>query len=233
MQPLAVLADANILVKDLVSFAFYDLANAGVIDMRWTPQIEAEYVKHRARLRSQTNARPLEASDFVWAMKRLKPIKRYLVPNYLPSGWDEGGERLDEIQADARFASLLALKDPNDVHVALAAAEWALSTQQLVMLVTENLKDLPAELLEPFGVAPLHPGDLLEVAYLANPDKVSTCLKKTAADFRNPAFTLFDMLMSVASPQQFDNKALAMRLAVRWGLAKDAQVKKALKTKQT
>ncbi len=42
---LPVLADANVLVKDVVSFVFYDLCHAGVIDLRWTPQTEAEYAE--------------------------------------------------------------------------------------------------------------------------------------------------------------------------------------------
>lgn len=42
MPPLIVLADANVLVKDVVSFAFFDLAKAGAIDLRWIPQIEVE-----------------------------------------------------------------------------------------------------------------------------------------------------------------------------------------------
>jgi hypothetical protein len=43
------LADANILVKDVVSYVLFDLTKAKLIDLRWTPQIEAEYAKHRAR----------------------------------------------------------------------------------------------------------------------------------------------------------------------------------------
>jgi hypothetical protein len=49
MSPLLVLADANILVKDVVSYVLFDLTKAKLIDLRWTPQIEAEYAKHRAR----------------------------------------------------------------------------------------------------------------------------------------------------------------------------------------
>lgn len=86
------------------------------------------------------------------------------------------------------------------------------------MLVTENLKDLPAKLLEPFGVVPLHPGDVLQLAYHADAQKVSKSLQKTAADFRNPAFSLDDMLASIGSAQQFDNHELATDLAERWGL---------------
>ena len=42
MLPLLVLADATILVKDVVSFVFFDLAKAGALDLRWTPRIELE-----------------------------------------------------------------------------------------------------------------------------------------------------------------------------------------------
>lgn len=65
MPPLVVLADANVLVKDVVSFVFYDLAKAKLIDLRWTPQIEAEYVKHRARLCAEANGRAVEIADWL------------------------------------------------------------------------------------------------------------------------------------------------------------------------
>jgi hypothetical protein len=157
MPPLIVLADANVLVKDVVSCVFYDLAKAKAIDLRWTPQIEAEYIKHRTRLRAEANDRAVEASDLVWAEKRLGPIKRHLVPDFLPPAWDKNGDRLAELEGDEALASLLKLKDPNDVHVALAAADWARATGQDVLLVTENLKDLPAKVLAPFRVTSLHP----------------------------------------------------------------------------
>ena len=82
MPPLIVLADANVLVKDVVSFAFFDLAKAGAIDLRWTPQIEVEYAKHRARLRAGANQRESTVEDLVWAQKRLATIKKHLVPGF-------------------------------------------------------------------------------------------------------------------------------------------------------
>lgn len=219
MLPLGVLADANVLVKDVVSFVFYDLAKAKVIDLRWTPQIEAEYVQHRARLRAQAAGRGAELQDLMWAADRMTRIKKHLVPDFLPPGWDRDGDRLSRLQGDASLASLARLRDADDVHVAMAAADWANASGQQVLLVTENLKDLPAKALKPFGVIPLHPGDVLELAYLADPQKVSQSLQKTAADFKNPAFSQADLLRSVASPQQFANPDLARRLAARWGVS--------------
>lgn len=218
MLPLFVFADANILVKDVVSFVFFDLAKAGAVDLRWTPQIEAEYAKHRARLRAQANRRALTFEDLVWAQKRLAPIKKHLVPSFRLPGWDDDGDRLEQLCRDKGFAPLLQLPDPDDVHVAVAAADWARVSGRDVVLVTDNLKDLPAKVLEPFSVFPLHPGDVLQLAYQANPERVSESLQKTAADFKDPAFSRADMLASIGSAQQFDNPELAQELAARWGL---------------
>lgn len=229
MPPLIVLVDANVLVKDVVSYAFFDLAKAGQVDLRWTPQIEVEYARHRARLRAHASGRETTLEDLVWAQKRLETIKRYLVPRFQLPDWDDNGDRLETLRGKKVFEPLLRLPDPDDVHVALAAADWAQATGREVVLATDNLKDLPAQVLEPFGVIPLHPGDVLQLVYLTNPERVSSCLQKTAADFKNPAFTLQDMLASIRSPQQFDNDELAVDLAVRWGLAEPSAVKVATK----
>lgn len=165
MPPLIVLADANVLVKDVVSFAFFDLARAGAIDLRWTPQIEVEYAKHRARLRAGANHRESTVEDLVWAQKRLATIKKHLVPSFQLPGWDDNGDRLELLHSNKALAALLKLPDPDDVHVALAAADWAQSTGRDVVLATDNLKDLPAKVLAPFGVVPLHPGDVLQLVY--------------------------------------------------------------------
>ena len=229
MPPLIVLADANVLVKDVVSFAFFDLVKAGAIDLRWTPQIEVEYVKHRARLRAGANQRESTAEDLVWAQKRLATIKEYLVPGFQLPGWDDDGDRLELLRSNKALAPLLRLPDPDDVHVALAAADWAQATGRDVVLATDNLKDLPAKVLAPFGVVPLHPGDVLQLVYQMDPQGTASSLQKTAADFKNPAFSLLDMLASIKSPQQFDNQELATDLAVRWGLAQPSAAKPATK----
>jgi hypothetical protein len=213
---LRVLADANVLVQDVVSYVFYDLTYARLLDLRWTPQIEAEYTRHRARLRAQANQRPTTAADLFWAAQRLAPIKRWLVPHFLPPHWDSNGERLHRLEAMPRWAALLNLPDPDDVHVALAAADWAAHTGEDVLLATANLQDLPADQLEPFGVHVLHPGDVLELVYRTDPSATAASLLKTTADFKNPAFTPEDMLRAIRNPQQFFNPELADELQACW-----------------
>lgn len=216
MKPLLVLADANILVKDVVSNVLFDLAKAQLIDLRWTPQIEAEYAKHRARLRAETNERDVGFEDLIWAQRRLEPIKKYLVPQYLPPGWQADGKRLDALRNNLMYAPLLQLPDADDVHVALAAAAWAKSSGTSVVLATDNLVDFPDVFLQSFDVHPLHPGDVLDLVEQLDADRLFKSLRKTTADFRNPQFELADRLTSIRSPQQFDNKALAARLQAIW-----------------
>jgi len=216
MAALLVLADANILVKDVVSYVLFDLAAAKLIDLRWTPQIEAEYSRHRARLRAAANGREVALDDLIWAQRRLDPIKKHLVPEHLPPGWQADGKRLDVLQKNKALAPLLQLSDQDDVHVALAAADWARLSGCSVVLATDNLKDLPAGALLPFDVYPLHPGDVLDLVDLADAEGLSQSLQKTTTDFKKPAFALNDMLESISSPQQFDNQLLAEKLRARW-----------------
>ena len=169
--------------------------------------------------RAEANQRESTAEDLVWAQKRLATIKEYLVPGFQLPGWDDDGDRLELLRSNKALAPLLRLPDPDDVHVALAAADWAQATGRDVVLATDNLKDLPAKVLAPFGVVPLHPGDVLQLVYQMDPEGTASSLQKTAADFKNPAFSLLDMLASIKSPQQFDNQELAAELAVRWELA--------------
>lgn len=218
MSVLLVLADANILVKDVVSNVLFDLAKVRLIDLRWTPQIETEYAKHRARLRAETNHRDLDFDDLIWAQRRLDPIKKHLVPQYLPPGWQDDGKRLDALRKKSTFEPLLQLPDPDDVHVALAAADWAKSSGTSVVLATDNLKDFPSEVLLPFDIHPLHPGDVLDLVALLDADGLSKSLQKTTSDFKNPQFELVDMLVSIRSGQQFDNVELATKLQARWGV---------------
>ncbi len=112
------------------------------------------------------------------------------------------------------------------MHVALAAADFARATAGGIILATDNLADLPAEMLAPFGVEVLHPGDVLELAFLSDQTRSSASLRKTAGDFKNPPFTPADMLRSVRSRQQFSNPTLAGRLATLWELSPPARAKR-------
>ena len=214
-KPAMILADANLLVKDVVSASFFDLNKCQLISLHWTPEIEAEYIKHRARLRSSQNKHETRLEDLLWAAERININKKYLVPNATPAGW-VAEDTLAGLILDPKYAALKRIPDPDDVHVAMAAAFMANSLNQTVILATHDLSDLPQSILEPFNIVVLHPGIILELLYLTYPKKVSASLLKTCCDFKNPTITSDMFLNSISSQNQFDNPALAESLKIEW-----------------
>lgn len=211
----AVLADACILVKDVVSASLFDLHAAGHIALYWTPEIEAEYIRHRSRLRADTLKRAPTPEDLLWASARIETTKLHLVKSSTPPGW-VFEDTLDKLATQPRYASLKAMKDMDDIHVASAAGYLAEKLVRSVILVTENLADLPQALLTPLNTVLMHPGTLLEWLYNKSPKAVATSLLKTAADFRNPPIPPVKLVWSIESRNQFYNPELAKRLAKDW-----------------
>jgi hypothetical protein len=214
---LTVLVDANILVKDVVSNVLYDLHSSGQIELHWTPEIEAEYIRHRARLRAAASMRPIDDGDLDWASARIEVIKKRIVKQSAPPGWVEG-QTLAGMMEDNAYETLLGLPDKDDVHVALGAAYLAKQLGRAIVLATENLSDLPANTLQPFKVAVMHQGDLLDILHRRNPEALSQSILKTSRDFKDPEITPTMMLRSIASKTQFWNPDLAKALEKAWGV---------------
>lgn len=134
-MPISVLADANLLVKDVVSAVFFDLNVAGVVALYWTDEIEVEYIEHRARLRAKNEGRTDSVEDRIWAAERMTLVKRHLVPKWCLSGWTTFGD-VAELE---KYAALREIPDPDDVHVATAAAYLAELAGSTVVLSTHDL----------------------------------------------------------------------------------------------
>lgn len=213
---ITVLADANILVKDVVSNVLYDLHAAGVISLYWTPEIESEAVENRARLRAVKQGRNVEFEDLLWSSTRFDIIKKYLVKNPHPKGWVEF-DTVNKMKTDSAYAGLSAVPC-HDLHVAMAAAHLAKSQGKAVTLATENLRDLQPDVLKSFRVSVMHQGVLLELLYSRNPVAVGKSLLKTMSDFNNPNFSKEMMLASIRSRNQFDNPEVAKKLALLWNV---------------
>lgn len=223
--PTAVLADACVLVKDVVSFSLFDLHTAGLIELYWTPEIEAEYIEHRARLRAEAEGRKTAAADLMWSSRRIDIVKQHMLPHSTPPEWTME-TTLSTIQDDARYAPLQAMGDKDDVHVAIAAGYLADKLGRNAILVSSNLKDLPQALLTPMGVVAMAPGTLLELLYESQPVAVAASLLKTSSDFKNPPIPPHKMLVSISSSNQFDNPKLAAQLALNWATARELQTPK-------
>lgn len=217
-MPVAILADANILIKDVVSASFFDLNKLKLISLHWTPEIEAEYIEHRARIRAEKNNRAIQVDDLAWASARIETNKKYLVPNSLPEGWFVE-ETLETMRSNPKYAALCELPDPDDIHVAMAAAFIAEASDATAVLATHDLTDFPQKILEPFNVVVLHSGIVLEMLYLCFPTQVQQSLLQTCTELKNPKFTTDMFLNSIAGKNQFDNPSLSATLKAAWSQA--------------
>ena len=222
-QPPLILADANLLVKDVESATLFDFNKAGLIDLHWTPEIEAEYIKHRGRLRARKNAQSTAGvGDILWSQARIEINKKHLVPHAMVSGW-ELDSTLEGMKKNAKFAALLSIPDADDVHVAMAAVFLAESSKRPVILATHDLDDFPQEKLNPFNVSVLHPGDILDALYRQSPQQVAASLLNTCRGFNQPPFTESDFLRSVSGSDQFNNPELAKMILSDWRQSKSKE----------
>jgi hypothetical protein len=224
-RPYVVLADACVLVKDVVSHCLFDLHAAGLIELYWTPEIEAEYIEHRARLRAASDGLKAGVADLMWASNRIEVVKKYLVKESMPPGWSME-KTLLTLAGQERYAPLQRMSDKDDFHVAAAAGYLADRLGRVVLLVSSNLDDFPQTLLTPMNSVAMHPGTLLDLLYDKEQSTVSASLLKTSSDFQNPPISPASMLLSISGSEQFNNPELARRLAKTWA----EQVKSKTKT---
>lgn len=133
------LFDANALFSPLVVDLSLSLATADIFRAKWSMQIHDEWV--RAVLRRKPDIPEAQLRRRLAAMDQAFPDA--LVP-------------INDIQIQA-FISLLP--DPDDAHVLAAAVVGRAN-----VLVTDNLKDFPTQLLASFGIQAQSVDDFLNCA---------------------------------------------------------------------
>ncbi len=186
MVPIAVL-DACVLYSAPLRDLLIRLALKGLFQARWTEQILDETFE---ALRSQ---RP----DL--APTRLRRT-RQLMCEALPDALVEG--HLDLVDD-------LDLPDPDDRHVLAAAirsgARW---------IVTENVKDFPADVLGDHGVEVRTPDKLVVLLLDRTPDIVLDVIRRQAAALKNPPHS-FDDLLETLKRHGFKGAVTEARQAVQ------------------
>jgi hypothetical protein len=76
----------------------------------------------------------------------------------------------------------LRLPDANDRHVLAAAIRGGAE-----VIVTQNLRDFPAEAVDPFGIEVLHPDEFVIRLFERAPDAVVGAAEDHRVSLRNPA----------------------------------------------
>lgn len=154
-----VILDANILYSSVLTDLFLWLGVVRAIRAHWTQDIHQEWVRNLA------NKRP----DLADRIERRKDAMDRALPAALVTGYRPKIEQL-------------ALPDENDRHVLAAAIEV-----EAQVIVTQNTRDFPDDLLAPYGVRACHPDsfacDLLEL----NADRVIEAVRSQRSQLVKPS----------------------------------------------
>lgn len=164
-----VVLDANVLYPFRVRDILLRFAESGLYRARWSDQIIAEWTDNLL-------AEKPDLRDSV--MSQLEAMRRAF-----PEAYVEGYDALIET---------LQLPDENDRHV-LAAAIRADAQH----IVTENLKDFPCEILEPYGVEAITADEFLFRTYELYPSEGTTSLRKTRQAYRNPPMNASEFIIDL------------------------------------
>jgi len=153
------------------------LATTGLFRARWSAQIHDEW------MRSLLNDRPdLDAAK----LQRTRELADAHVQDCLVEGHEQ-------------LIPSLVLPDPDDRHVLAAAVRCRAD-----VIVTFNLKDFPAKVLDPLGIEAQHPDEF--VRHLCDLDQAAVvrCVKEQRAGLKNPPLSandLLDTLLQQGLPQ--------------------------------
>lgn len=172
MAPLVALLDANVLYPaELRSFLLY-LAVSGLYQPRWSEEIHEEWITNLLASRPDLSRTRLE---------RTRELMEMAAPGATVKGYRS-------------LISKLALPDPKDRHV-LAAAIHSKSK----IIVTNNLRDFPAESLRPFAIEAQSPDDFLLGLFDLSPDGVWEAAENHRLSLKNPPKTVPEYLCVLES----------------------------------
>jgi predicted nucleic acid-binding protein len=166
-RPVRAVYDANILYPAPLRDLFIRLAQAGLVQARWTEQIHEEWLRNV--LADNPRLSPAR-------LGRTRTLVNEAVRDCLVTGYED-------------LIDSLSLPDADDRHV-LAAAIRASAE----VIVTYNLTDFPAETLARFDIEARHPDDFLIYLLDLAPDTVCSAVKRQRESLRNPPKTAQELL---------------------------------------
>jgi predicted nucleic acid-binding protein len=136
--------DASILYPAPLRDLLLELAVADIFRAKWSDAVHEEWIGALLRTRTDLSRAQLERTrDLMNAHSR----------DALITGYEQ-------------LIGILDLPDPNDRHILAAAIKGRAD-----LIVTANLKDFPAEALEPWGIEARHPDEfLVNQFHLSQPD---------------------------------------------------------------
>lgn len=168
-----VLYDACVLYPSTLRNLLIELATPDyqLFQAKWTERIESEWLDNLIEDRPDLDSVKL---------RRTTILMRDAVPDCIVSNYE-------------KLESGLGLPDSNDNHVLAAAIKTKAQA-----IVTRNLKDFPADILQEFDIEAIHPDVFLINQFDLSNAKVLDGLKNIRARMQNPSFTASQYLDRLA-----------------------------------
>lgn len=163
MQKLIVLYDACVLYPAPLRDLLMHLAMASIYQAKWTNEIHDEWIRNV--LANRPDLKPTQ-------LERTRNLMNSHVQDCLVFGYE-------------RLINSLKLPDPNDRHVLAAAIHAKCS-----MILTYNLKDFPAQILNKYNIVAIHPDPFLNELIELYPKAVCTAIKQLRGYLKNPPVSL-------------------------------------------
>ncbi|KAB7627601.1 PIN domain-containing protein [Alkalilimnicola sp. S0819] len=166
-----VIYDACVLYPAPLRDLLIRLAMTGMFAARWTEQIHDEWMRNLVAKRPELRE----------AVYRTRTLMNEAVPDCLVEGHEP-------------LIDGLTLPDPDDRHVLAAAIRAGAQ-----LIVTANLKDFPAKVLDGFGIEAVHPDRFVEQQMDLHEGVVVAAAKQQRAALRNPPVEATDFLDLLAA----------------------------------
>jgi predicted nucleic acid-binding protein len=167
MSHYTVIFDANVLYPAPLRDALMQLAITDLFKAKWTADIHREWIEALLRKEPHRDRAALE---------RTRDLMDQATRDCLVTGYEP-------------LIQGLVLPDPNDRHVLAAAIVGRCDA-----IITQNLKDFPAEALASYGIEAQHPDDFFRNQLALAPGLVCSALRKVRGRLKNPPKTVDEYL---------------------------------------
>ncbi len=159
MTNLTALYDANVLYPAPLRDLLIYLALTNLFRARWTNYIHDEWMRNVQKNRPELSSKQLE---------RTRQLMNNAVEDCLITGYES-------------LIPALSLSDPDDRHVLAAAIAGRAD-----VIVTYNLRDFPADVLELYGIEAQHPDVFIARLLDLDAGSVLKAVKEQRANLRRP-----------------------------------------------
>jgi predicted nucleic acid-binding protein len=171
-MPFTAVYDACVLYPASLRDLLIRLAQTGLFRARWTNEILDECFRNIAAKRPEVKLEALE---------RTRDLMNRAIRDVLIDGYQT-------------LISGLDLPDPGDRHVLAAAIRCGAE-----VIVTINLRDFPADELEPYQIEAQHPDEFVLNLIDLDPIAVANVVREQSEALKNPPLSIADVLASLES----------------------------------